>query len=334
MNRFIFAFSMVCGMVVSSAAQADFMLTDKDNLNPVLIPSGATASSTYILETDYDDAFLPDADPGPVPGFRFNDNDGSSTLLTSPDSGTDLRQGFTQGLAGNEENGYVGTVVGKGHGNTLTLSLGAEYLTNGPGADLYVTSKNVDGSGTVQAVSTQDKSMAVGFRIVDGPYAGWHLYNPDALPARYQPAEGTPDANLGAIDLSDLKISATPGAFGTGDLAGIGDTIPLGTKIDKVILVNDNVANAWAFGYRADTVEAPTGFVARRDFDNADNDGDGFTGVDYLTGRYGDRWYNGQDAPQAWFVGLTNTMPVPEPASLALVGLGLAASVFFLRRKR
>ena len=60
--------------------------------------------------------------------------------------------------------------------------------------------------------------------------------------------------------------------------------------------------------------EAPTGLVARRDFDNADGDGNAFAGVDWLTSRSGTRPTNGQDGPQAWLVGLENTIPTLSPA--------------------
>ena len=320
--RATFLFTLIAALaavlIQVQDCRADFVLTDKNDANGVTIPTGATASSTYVMETK-DNAFGPSV-PGSVAGFRFNDNDGSNTLLTAPNGGADLRQGVTQNLAGNEENGYVGTVVGKAWGNAVTLSFDGAYLTNGPGADLYVTAKNVNGSGAAQSTSTQDKSFAVGFRIVSGPNAGWHLYNYAALPSNFQPAEGAGNV-LGAIDLSNLKISA--GNFLDADLAGIGTTMALGTNIDRVILVNNNAANAHAFGFLGTTAEAPTSFVARRDFDNADLDGDAFTGVDYLTGRYGTRYFNGQDGPQAWFVGLLNTssVVVPEPGAFLFGGL-------------
>lgn len=320
--------AMTCGLCLTSVASASFLLTDKNNANGVTIPTGNTASAAYIMETEYDAAFQP-ATSGSTAGFRFTDTDSvPNSLLTSPNAGADLRQGVTQDLSGNEDNGYVGTVVGKAWGNSLTLSLGDKFLTNGAGVDLYVTAKNVDGSGVAQTTSTGDKSFAVGFHILNGSNPGWHLYNAAALPTNFQPAEG-PGNVLGAIDLSTLPLSA--GSFASGDLGGIGTFIADGALIDRVILVNNNAANAWAFGFRGDTVEAPTGFVARRDFDNADNDGDGFTGVDFLTGRYGDRHFNGQDGPQAWFVGLTNTQPIPEPMTMALLGLGCLP---LLRRKR
>jgi hypothetical protein len=188
----------------------------------------------------------------------------------------------------------------------------------GPGADLYVTAKDVI-AGAAQAVSTQDKSFAVGFHVVNGTNPGWHLYNYAALPSNFQPAEGAGNV-LGAIDLSSLNYSA--GLFLDADLAGISGTMPAEILIDKITLVNNNVQNDWAFGFLGTTAEAPTGFVARRDFDNADNDNNGFTGVDYLTSRYGTRYFNGQDGPQAWFVGLINTTSaIPEASSFLSVGL-------------
>jgi hypothetical protein len=318
-------------LAITPTLLADFVLTDKNDANGVLIPTGNTASVSYIMETQ-DAAFGPSA-PGATAGFRFTDTDSvPASLLTAPNAGADLRQGTTQNLAGNEENGYVGTVVGKPWGNAVTLSFGDIYLTNGPGVDLYVTAKDVNGSGVVQSTSSQDKSFAVGFHMLNGPSPGWHLYNATALPANFQPPEGAGNV-LGAIDLSDLKLSATPGFFNDGAaLDNIATFIPAGTLIDHVVLVNNNAANAHAWGFLGNNSESPTGFVARRDFDNADADGDAFTGVDYLTGRYGTRYFNGQDGPQAWLVGLTNAVPVPEPASGLLFGLG--ASVLLMRRRR
>ncbi len=292
-------------------AHAAFTLTDKNDSNPMNFTT--SASDVYVMETK--DTQPPTA-PGNVAGFTFDTQNGSGPMLTNNASG-DFREGYSQSLAGNATNGYVGTVLGKAWGNAITLSLGAMQLVNGPGVDLYVTAKNVVG-GIVQNTSTQDKSFAIGFHVTNGTDPGWHLYNASALPSNFNPPEGS--NVLGAIDLSDLKFSS--GNFLDADLAGISTTMPVGTLIDKIILVNNNVQNDWAFGYLGDTSESPTGFVARRDFDNADNDGNAATGVDYLTARYGDRGTNGQDGPQAWFLGLNNTVTsaVPEPGAF-LVGL-------------
>ena len=65
---------------------------------------------------------------------------------------------------------------------------------------------------------------------------------------------------LGAIDLCDLAFAAGLNP----SVAGL-PTIPLGAWVDKVTLINDNSANAWAWGFLGDTSEAPTGFVARRE---------------------------------------------------------------------
>lgn len=319
--RLTFVFTCLVGGLVNlvgiSNTEAAFTLTDKNNANPMTFPTGATATSTYIMETQYSQPFQPST-PGSTAGFRFNDTDSTpATLLTTPNPGADLRQGTSQNLAGNSNNGYVGTVVGKPWGNAVTMTLGNGMLVNGPGADLYITSKNVT-SGVVQTTSTTNKSIDVGFHVVNqGSLNGWHLYNVAALPSNYQPSQGA--NSLGAIDLSNLKFGS--GLFTTADLTSLTTTMPAGILIDQIILVNNNSANDWAFGFLGNTSEAPTGFVARRDFDNADADGDGFTGVDYLTSRYGDRDTNGQDGPQAWFVGLNNTVvATPEPSAL-LVGL-------------
>ncbi len=328
--------ALSAAMLLAGVAQvrADFILTDKNNANGVTILTGNTATKTYIMETK-DNALAPSV-PGNVPGFRFTDTDSSpATLLTSPNAGADLRQGVVQNLSGNAENGYVGTVLGKPWGNAITLSLGNNYLTNGPGPDLYITAKNVDGSGVVQTTSTQDKSFSVAFHMLNGPAPGWHLYNPTALPSNFQPPEGAGNV-LGQIDLSNLKLASTPGIYNDGvDLNSIATFIPSGVLIDFITLVNDNAANANAWGFLGNNSEAPTGFVARRDFDNADSDNNPFTGVDYLTGRYGTRYTNGQDGPQAWFVGLENITPTPEPASIALAGLGaIGLSAYALKRRR
>lgn len=329
-NKQVIAAATTAAMLLIGTpfAQADFTLTDKNNANGVLIPSGNTAANSYIMETR-DNAFLPSV-PGATAGFRFNDqNSTPAFLLTAPNPLPDLRQGISQPLLGNAENGYVGTVVGKTWGNAVTLSFGNKYLTNGPGADLYITAKNVDASGIVQTTSTGDKSFSVGVHLLNGPQPGWHLYNPSALPTNFQPADGAGNV-LGALDLSALPLST--GSFTNAQVGGITSFIPSNALIDYVVLVNSNAANAHAWGYLGTTAEAPTMFVARRDFDNADLDGNAFTGVDYLTARYGDRPTNGQDGPQAWFVGLTNTAPVPEPSTLGV--LGLAALGFLARRRR
>lgn len=160
------------------SSRADFILTDKLNAQPVLIPTGNTASDVYVMETK-DDAFPPppDSTPTNVAGFTFHHENGSGPLLTNNANG-DFKQGYSQSLAGNEENGYVGSVLGKAWGNAITLSLGNQLLINGPGADLYITAKNVDANGVVQSISTQDKSFAVAFRVINqGALNGWHLYN-------------------------------------------------------------------------------------------------------------------------------------------------------------
>lgn len=325
--------SVIVVLLSSSFSYGDFVLTDKNNANPVTIPTGNTASVSYIMETK-DNAFAPSV-PGNVAGFRFTDTDSSpASLLTSPNPGADLRQGVSQNLAGNQNNGYVGTVLGKAWGNAITLSFNGMYLTNGPGSDLYVTAKNVDGSGVVQNTSTQDKSFAIGFHMVNGPSPGWHLYNASALVSNFQPPEGAGNV-LGAIDLSSLKLASAAGIYNDGAaLDGISTYIPSGVLIDNIVLVNNNAANDHAFGYLGTNAEAPTGFVARRDFDNADGDGNAFTGVDYLTGRYGTRYFNGQDGPQAWFVGLSNIAAVPEPSAFLFGGLvlSLLGTVYGVRK--
>jgi hypothetical protein len=310
LQRFCIA-SLATAVVIAFApsARADFVLTDKNNANGVTIPTGNTGTGVYVMETK-DNAFLPSV-PGNVAGFAFDSQNGSGSLLSTA-TGGDNRQGFAQSLAGNAENGYVGTVLGKAWGNAVTVSLGNRYLVNGPGADLYITSKSlspVTSNGVVQNTSSQNKSFDVMLHIVNqGALNGWHLYNVPVLPTNFQPAQG---ANvLGAIDLSSLPLAA--GRFDNAvDYTGL-PTIPIGTWIDKVSLINSNSANDFAFGYLGDTSEAPTGFVARRDFDNADGDGNAYTGVDYLTGRYGLRDTNGQDGPQAWFLGTLNVEVVPE----------------------
>lgn len=341
---------MVLGNLIHVAdSRADFVLTDKNDANGVTIPTGYTASSTYIMETDTTDNNIRSVQTaGPIAGFRFTDTDSTpATLLTSPYASPDLRQGTNvlpsppQNLAGNENNGYVGTVVGKTWGNAVTLSFNGFLLTNGPGADLYVTAKDVNGSGVVQSTSSGDKSFAIGFHILNGPLPGWHLYNATALPTNFQPPEGAGNV-LGAIDLSSLKLASAAGIYNDGaPLAGITSFIPAGALIDHVILVNNNAANAHSWGFLGNTSEAPTGFVAARDFDNADLDGNAFTGVDYLTGRYGTRYFNGQDAPQAWFVGLSNitAAAVPEPSAFLFGGvICLVSGIVYvgqkLRRRR
>jgi len=322
--------AVLVSLVFVVATRADFTLTDKNNANGVTIPTGNTASSTYILETDTTNHSTDPTvqTPGPTAGFRFDSTDSTpSTLLTTPLAGADLRQGTNalpqpaQNLAGNENNGYVGTVVGKAWGNAVTLSFNGINLANGPGADLYITTKNLS-SNVAQTTSTTNKTMDVGFHVINGTNPGWHLYSAEALPTNYQPAQGAGNV-LGALDLSDLKFSTTAGSFSGATLTGLGTFMPASTLIDKIILVNSNDANDWAFGFLGNTSEAPTGFVARRDFDNSDADNNAFTGLDYLTGRYGARDTNGQDGPQAWFVGLTNVQvqAVPEPAAILFGGL-------------
>jgi len=313
----------IAGLSLVQTSRADFVLTDKNNANGATIPTGNTASSVYVMETR-DAAFTPTPAQQTVPGFTFHHENGSGPLLTNNNSG-DFKQGYSQSLAGNEENGYVGTVLGKNWGDAITLSLGANYLSNGPGVDLYVTSKNLSGV-LAQSTSTQEKSFAIAFHVINqGPLSGWHLYNANqtatnsALPSNFEPADGLGNlgAVLGAIDLSDLALVAGDNADTTGD-----PTMPWGVLIDKITLINNNAANDHAYGFLGNTSEAPTGFVARRDFDNADNDGNAFTGVDYLTGRHGARFTNGQDGPQAWFVGMLNTTSaIPEASSFLAVGL-------------
>jgi hypothetical protein len=258
-------------------------------------------------------------------------------MLTNNASG-DFREGYSQSLAGNVNNGYVGTVLGKAWGNAITLSLGNLQLINGPGADLYITIKNLVGN-VVQTTSTTNKSIDVGFHVTNqGSLNGWHLYNVAALPLNFQPAQGSGNV-LGALDLSSLKFGS--GANDTNTQLAALPNMPAGLQIDKIILVNCNSANDFAFGFLGNTSEAPTGFVARRDFDNADLDGNAATGVDYLTGRYGPRDTNGQDGPQAWFVGLNNTIStvaVPEPTAFLVgllefgcLGLAVAARRLFCR---
>jgi hypothetical protein len=316
-----------------STARADFVLTDKGNANPVLIPTGNTGTSVYVMETK-DNTFLPSA-PGTVPGFAFDSQDVSGPLLVN-NTGGDNRQGYAQSLAGNANNGYVGTVTGQTWGNAITVSFGGQVLVNGPGADLYVTSKTLSGnvsSGVAQTTSSQNKSFDLAFHIINqGALNGWHMYAANVLPANFQPAVG--GNVLGAIDLSDLALATGVNA----SVVGL-PTIPLGAWIDKVTLINDNSANAWAWGFLGDTSEAPNGFVARRDFDNADGDGNAFTGVDYLTGRYGTRGTNGQNSPQAWFLGLENVETIPEAnafwlgaVACSIVGL-LYGTRDVLRRK-
>jgi hypothetical protein len=187
-------------------------------------------------------------------------------------------------------------------------------LVNGPGVDLYITAKNIV-AGVVQTTSTQDKSFDLAFHVTNqGALNGWHLYGANVLPPNFRPADGAGNV-LGAIDLSSLPLA-------TGNNASVGSlaAMPAGTQIDMIALVNSNSANGHAWGFLGNNSEAPTGFVARRDFDNADNDGNAFTGVDYLTGRYGVRSSNGQDGPQAWFLGLNNTVSaVPEPGAFLIV---------------
>jgi hypothetical protein len=233
-------------------------------------------------------------------------------------------------------------VLGKPWGDAVTLSFGDKYLTNGPGADLYITAKNVVG-GIVQSTSTGDKSFAVALHIINGPNPGWHEYNASnlvgggALPVNYEPAETgnhTPPIGnpLGAIDLSSLKLGA--GTFNDGGpLAALTTFIPDGALIDYLVLINNNAANADSWGFLGTTAEAPTGFVARRDFDNADLDGNPYTGKDYLTGRYVTRYTNGQDGPQAWFVGLENTTLVPVHSVVGLMGMASAALLLGRRRR-
>ena len=294
-----------------TASRADFVLTNKNDANPATIPSGNTATSVYVMETR-DAAFTPTPSQQTVPGFEFDGENGSGAMLVSNASG-DFKQGYSQSLAGNAENGYVGTVLGKPWGNAITLSF-SQFLVNGPGADLYVTAKNLLGV-VAQSTSTQDKSFDIAFHVINqGALNGWHLYAANVLPTNFQPADG-PGNVLGAIDLGSLP-------FGSGNNVNVTGLplMPGGILIDKISLVNSNSANGHAWGFLGNTSEAPTGFVARRDFDNADLDNDAFTGVDYLTGRYGTRSSNGQDGPQAWFVGLSNTA-IPESSSFLAVGL-------------
>jgi hypothetical protein len=311
-------------------SQAAFTLTDKNNANPMTFTTSAT--DVYVMETR-DNAFLPSV-PGSTQGFTFDTQNGGGPMLTNNASG-DKRQGYSQSLAGNSSNGYIGTVLGKTWGNAITVAFGSTQLVNGPGADLYITAKNIV-AGVVQNISTQDKSFDLAFHVTNqGALNGWHLYGANVLPLNFRPADG-PGNVLGAIDLSSLPLA-------TGNNTSVGSlgTMPAGTLIDMIALVNSNSANGHAWGFLGNNSEAPTGFVARRDFDNADNDGNAFTGVDYLTGRYGTRSSNGQDGPQAWFLGLNNTVSaaVPEPTAFLVgllecscIGLAVAARRLFCRR--
>jgi hypothetical protein len=310
-----FLFTLLAASGVSliwmADSQAAFTLTDKNNANPMTFTT--SASDVYVMETK--DNASPPSVPGNVAGFTFDTQNGSGAMLTNNASG-DFRQGYGQSLAGNGDNGYVGSVLGKAWGNAITLSLGSMLLVNGPGADLYITSKNII-AGIVQTTSTQDKSFDIAFHVTNqGTMNGWHLYGANVLPTNFRPADGAGNV-LGAIDLSDLVLSTGNNV----SIVGL-SAMPAGTTIDMIALVNSNSANGHAWGYLGNNSEAPTNFVARRDFDNADSDGNPYTGKDYLTGRYGTRSSNGQDGPQAWFLGLNNTVStvVPEPSAF-VVGL-------------
>src|ERR1041384_5212174 len=84
--------------MLPAMAMADFTLTDKNNANGVTILTGNTATSTYIMETQYNQPFQPST-AGTTQGFRFDStNSVPATLLTSPTAGTDLPRGTGQKL--------------------------------------------------------------------------------------------------------------------------------------------------------------------------------------------------------------------------------------------
>jgi len=177
---------------------------------------------------------------------------------------SDHRQAVLRALASNGDNNYVGSVIGKAWEDAVAN-------TRENGADNYIARKNVDARGVVPMTRTSDKSFSVGLRIFSRPQPGWLLYNPAALPAKDQPADGSPTNVRGAIDPSWLPLST--GTFANAQVGGISSFVPSGALLDDVVLVNSNAANAHAWGNLGITAEArpqswiEKGFMVRAEAD-------------------------------------------------------------------